>query len=174
MLNKTDTEIDFKIPADYGVGCEFTHGGGEFITFYEGDYPRKVVLDITSWIGRTSGAIHYYGTLKIHSLKQRNIKSGDLSYITASAPVESRGLQIELTRPLTQRDMMIDGGDRFRGAKTGERIKNFDSKEEVQSRAIKFYKEHFLSGWTLVMISPVNEMNLFGKPVVNKESVLCD
>ena len=174
MLKKSDIEINLKIPPNYGIGCKFSHCGGEFITVYEGGFPRKVFLDITSWIGRSYGAIHYYGTLKVQSLKQRNIKSGDLSYLNASAPVESRGLQIDLTRPLTRKDMLIDGGERFKGAKNGERVKNFDSKEDVQAGAIKFFKKYFPSGWVLVMISPVSGMSVFGESVVNKESILCD
>ena len=174
MLKKSDTDINSIIPKTYGIGIKFCHCGGDFVTCYEGDTPRKVVLDITSWIGMTAGALHYYGTLKIESLKQRNLKSGSVSYLCASAPKESTGLQIQLTRPLTKKDMLIDGGERFRGVKTGERIRNFDSKEDVKLAAVQFFKKHFSSGWMLVMILPVNEMSVFGKTVVNKEAVLCD
>ena len=174
MNTYKDHEIKNKIPKTYGINLSFHDNGSEFITIYDGPFPRKVVLDITTWKGMTPGALHYYGALKIGSLKCQNRQSGKIDYLTANAPVEAKGLTIELTRPISRRDLLIDDGQRFKGAKTGEKIKNFDSPTQVESAAIEFFNTYFLDGWNLVRLKPVKGMSFGGMAIVNNEVVLSD
>ena len=174
MFTVKDHDIIDKIPKTYGIGLKFTHKKSDFISVYDEEFPRKVVLDVTTWKGLTPGALHYYGVLKVSSLKCKNIKSESVEYIKATAPKAAKGLTIHLTRPVSRRDLRIDGGDRFKGAKIGERIKNFDTVKDIEKAAIKFFNEFFLDGWTLVRLKPVKNMEFGGTSIINNEVILSE
>ena len=101
------------------------------------------MLDITSWKGRTVGAMHYYGEIKVASLKAKNLKTGKVSYLSPVAPSQAKGVKISLTRKITKKDLLMDKGDRFKGAELGEHIRNFDSEKDVKIAAIQFFEKHF-------------------------------
>lgn len=168
-----DHEINHKFPRTFGIDLSFSDNGNHYVSVYEGSFPRKAILDITTWKGLTAGALHYYGTLKISSLKCRNLKNGQIDYPKANAPKESKGLRIELTRPLGKKDLLLDRGQRFKGAKLGEKIKNFDSAAQVEAAAINFFRKYFLKGWKLVKVKPVKNMSFGGLTVTNDEIILC-
>lgn len=172
MFTVKDHDIINKIPKSYGIDINFTDKGIEYNTVYDGTYPRKVMLDITTWKGMTPGALHYYGELKVSSIKCQNLATGKLEYIKPAGPKAAKGLKITLTRPLRKSDLLIDNGERFKGAKIGERIHNFDSKKEVEAAAIEFFNQYFLDGWNLIMLEPAQNMNFGGISIVNNERVL--
>jgi len=172
MLTVKDHDIVKEIPDSYGINLEFVDKGIRYKTTYDGPTPRKVMLDITTWKGITPGALHYYGELKVSGLKCKNLETNELSYMKPSGPKAAKGLKISLTRPLIKRDLLIDQGERFKGAKLGERIKNFDTREEVEKAAIKFFNKYFLDGWNLIVLKPVQTMSLEGTTVINDEIVL--
>ncbi|MCM8543052.1 MAG: hypothetical protein NE328_22485 [Lentisphaeraceae bacterium] len=172
MFTVKDHDIIDKIPKSYGIGIKFSDKEEEYISIYEDDFPRKVVLDITSWKGITAGALHHYGVLKVGSIKCQNLRTGKISYLKKSAPKAAKGLTVHLTRTLTKRDLLIESGERFKGAKIGERIKNFDSVKDVETAAIKFFNEFFLEGWNLIRLKPVESMSFGGTSIVNNEVIL--
>ena len=172
MRYSKDIEFIEIFPSDCGIDLTYSVDGQDYKTIYEGEFPRKVTLDITSWRGMTAGAVHFYGELVISSLKSMNLDTGKVSYLQSAAPESAKGLKIQLTRAITKRDLIMDRGQRFKGAKLGERVKNFDTKDQVKAAAISFFKQHFTDGWTLVLQSPVSNMSVMGETVENEESVL--
>ena len=173
MLNITDNELEYTLKNDFGIGMKYLRDHEEHVTIYEGDMPRRVVLDVTTWRGITEGALHYYGELKIPSLKAINT-SGKKVYLDQNAPDEAKGLKIQLTRPLRKRDLLIDRGERFKGAKIGEKIKNFDTIREVEAAAVKIFKKHFIGNWHLVKLVPQVSSSLNGIALNNTEDLLCE
>ena len=172
MFTVKDHDIKKTIPSSYGIGLEFEDNDEKYISIYEGSTPRKVLLDITTWKGMTPGALHFYGELKVSSIKCKNLDSGKISYMKPAGPKAAKGLKIILTRPLRKRDLLIERGERFKGAKLGERIKNFDTREEVEKAAIKFFNKFFLDGWNLVTLTPVESMTFDGSAIINNERIL--
>lgn len=173
MFNIIDNELDYILPNNHGIGLTYVKDEEEHITVYEGDNPRRVLLDITTWKGVTQGALHYYGELRIPSLKAET-PSGNRIYLDNNAPKESRGLKIQLTRPIRKRDLLIDRGERFKGAKLGEKIKNFDTKREVEAAAVKIFKKHFTGNWHLVKLNPQTSSSINGVALENSEDVICE
>ena len=171
MFNITDNELDYTLPNNHGIGLTYVKDDKEHVTVYEGDKPRRVVLDVTTWKGVTHGALHYYGELRIPSLKAKT-PEGKKVYLDNNAPKESRGLKIQLTRPLRKRDLLIDRGERFKGAKIGEKIKNFDTKREVEAAAVKIFKKHFSGDWHLVKLNPQSSTSINGVALENSEDVI--
>ena len=172
MFTVKDHDIVNKIPKTYGINIDFQDKGNDYHSLYDGSYPRKVMLDVTTWKGTTAGALHYYGELRVSSIKCKNLKTGKIEYIKSSGPKAAKGLTITLTRPLTKRDLLIDRGERFKGASIGERIKNFDTKKDVEEAAIKFFNKYFLDGWNLITLKPVKNMSFGGTSIINNEVIL--
>ena len=173
MFNITDNELDYTLSNEHGIGLRYTKDEEEYVTVYEGENPRRVMLDITTWKGVTQGALHYYGELRIPSLKAETT-AGKRVYLDNNAPQQSRGLKIQLTRPIRKRDLLIDRGERFKGAQLGEKIKNFDTKREVEAAAVKIFKKHFSGNWHLVKLNPQTSSSINGVALENSEDVLCE
>lgn len=173
MLNITDNDLDYTLNNDFGIGLKYLKEQEEHVTVYEGNMPRRVMLDITTWRGITEGALHYYGELRIPSLKATNT-SGKKVYLDQNAPNEAKGLKIQLTRPIRKRDLLIDRGERFKGAKIGEKIKNFDTKREVEAAAVKIFKKHFAGNWHLIKLVPQTNSSVNGVAFQNAEDLLCE
>lgn len=167
-----DYDFNLKLDPSYGIGLNFIKDTEEYITFSENSLPRKATLDITSWKGISTDAIHFYGEIRVSSLKAKSTRSGQNIFLGAEAPVEAKGMKISLTRCLTRQDLVIDSGERFKGAKLGEKIKNFDSKSDVKTAAIDFFKKYFSKGWILVNLTPDLTSSIDGTAVINNESIL--
>lgn len=172
MFTVKDHDIIEKIPKTYGIGLNFSEKGDDYTSIYEEAFPRKVILDVTTWKGVTPGALHHYGVLKVSSLKCKNLRTGKVTYAKRSAPKASKGLTVHLTRSITKKDLLIENGARFKGATIGERIKNFDSAQDVEKAAIKFFNKFFLEGWVLIKLNPVKNMSFGGTSIVNDEVIL--
>ncbi|MCM8532348.1 MAG: hypothetical protein NE330_14390 [Lentisphaeraceae bacterium] len=157
MLQITDSENSIVFSKEHGIDLSFVKDNSEFTTFYDEDFPRKAFLDITTWKGITKGAMHYYGEIKISGLKAKSQDSSKTIYVDTSGPLEATPIKIKLTRPIRKRDLLIDKGERFKGAKIGERIKNFDTRKEVEDAAIRFFKKNFEEGWILTTFQVNNE-----------------
>ena len=174
MINITDNDFSSKLPHNFGIDISFSNNGEDFITVYNDIFPRKVTLDITTWKGMTPGALHYYGELRVSSLQAKHLHENSIQSLDGNAPKEAHGMKIQLTRPIRRKDLRIDRGERFKGAKIGDKIKNFDSKVEVEEAAISFFKKYFTGSWSLVKVSPVTSSTINGTAILNEESVLCE
>ncbi|MCM8534800.1 MAG: hypothetical protein NE334_02560 [Lentisphaeraceae bacterium] len=171
MLQITDSENSIIFTKNHGIDLSFVKDNSEFTTYYEDDFPRKAFLDITTWKGITKGAMHYYGEIKISGLKAKSQDSSKTIYVDTTGPLEATPIKIQLTRPIRKRDLLIDKGERFKGAKVGERIKNFDTRKDVEDAAIRFFKKNFQEGWVLTTMKVENEGS---EDVTNSEVILSD
>lgn len=87
---------------------------------------RCCMLDITSFVGTSIGAEHYYARLKMHGVEK----------------------DVELKHTLTQKEATyLNKKDKGYGAfgryKTGEKVHRFDTEAEIRRVAIAEYKQHF-------------------------------
>jgi hypothetical protein len=172
MQQISDHTFSAKLDSKYGVDLKYINNDEEFVTVCDDTESRKVMLDITSWKGRTLGAMHFYGEIKIASLKAKSLRTGKVGYLSPVAPAQAKGVTVSLTRTVTKKDLLMDNGKRFNGAELGERIKNFDSEKDVKMAAVHFFKKHFKQGWKLVLLTPDLSSAINGTVVFNKETVL--
>lgn len=133
-----------------GVGAIYETDGETYIAIEQ--FPRKVRLDITSWIGTSPGATHYYGTINVSDLsfKEQNTKDSCISfcgYVDKNYPDSVRGVKLELTRKLSKKDLKTE---RFHDYRLNEVTECFNTKEELLEVAIKEYHRIFCQdgcGW---------------------------
>jgi len=158
--NIQDHDVEKRIPPSFGVGLKYKSHGRRYITVGD-EKPRRVILDVRSWVGVSMGAIHYYGHLKYFGVSSDVIGgSEDDSVYTSDAPDASQSGDIELTRKLTAKDegvgksyddyVAFGGGNRFAGYEVGEPTNCFDTEDDVIEKAKKEFKRIFGSGWKLV------------------------
>jgi len=86
---------------------------------------KRVYLHITSWIGVSVGAQHYYAQLQ-----------DDTDY----------DRRIDLTRILTPAQAARANRDSFFRVKAGQESKGFDSQDEIRTLAVKVWQEYFPDG----------------------------
>ena len=93
---------------------------------------KKIVyLDLTTWIGTSFDAEHYYGCLQTNVYGQKDV---------------------ELEKPATAREAAYlnkKNGYRVR-YKKGALISNFETSEEIIQLAIRTYKQHFPEATILI------------------------
>ena len=131
--NEIDSnELVKPIPKDFldGVTYEVDHFG---LKQYEIRHTKDsyVELEITSWIGISPGAVHFYGTLTIDGIDtgkvgQKGTTSGYLGAPDVEKPLAFKfvDLKVKIVRPITQRDLDHRKGDRYIGYRLGEFTKD--------------------------------------------------
>jgi len=150
-----------KIKPDFDVGKTFTNDRGSFTTV-RNKGQREVSFDWSSYVGISMGAMHYYGKLRfygnafhIDSLvdgdKKGWMEVGKIGNFCGAfqKPEELDGLQIELTRPLTQEE--IDKyPSRWKGRygihTAGQPTSCFDTLDDVIKRCKEVYEQIFVKG----------------------------
>jgi hypothetical protein len=60
-----------------------------------------------------------------------------------------QSIDIKLTRPITSKDMKMEGGRRFEGYNAGDSTNRFDTKKEVIERGKEIFGKFFGEGWKL-------------------------
>jgi hypothetical protein len=98
---------------------------------------NEVFIEITTWMGMSLGAIHYYGELK-------GYKSED----------EGSRIGIVLEHGLTQREATVlnKAGDfHYALYKKGAMYRGFSSKEEIIELGLKVWKEYFPNATILIL-----------------------
>ena len=106
--------------------------------------PQTVWLVISSWRGKSIGAIHYYGRLKLstYSIETQSI---ELRRILTSS--EAR----DLTKLQNDNSLF---GLKFTWKK-GDQTTSFDSEEDVKELAKSTYQKHFPKATRLVLGDPL-------------------
>ena len=102
---------------------------------------KKVHLIITSYIGQSLGAIHWYGVLK------EGYDSGD----------QAKRKKVTLQKVLTEKDCIeLNGVEGNYGYKyrPGYLYEGFNSKEEVIEKALEVWKTEFQDGQLLIRGNP--------------------
>lgn len=91
----------------------------------------KVYLEISSWIGISIGAIHFYGKMKC--------SDGD------------EFKSIEMLHPLTiSQARELNKNEKYRLYDAGDMYYGYDSKNEIRKQAIETYKDLFPGATVLI------------------------
>ena len=146
-------ELPKIISADYGIGIEFKNKSGLFISIGPVDGIRRVTLDISSWVGISFGAVHYYAILKTYSLSFKCLKSKDKSFVEVGKSYNICGafekpkcldyIDVECKRPLTQKEKNDDPSRWSEYDKPGDMVRNFNTEEEAFQAGINTFKKRF-------------------------------
>jgi len=135
-----------KIPVNIGCGIKVRSGDEMLLTDFKNE-DKIVTLDISSWMGISPGAIHYYGYLEfdipwLHLEKEPNVcqSNFDLKLL-------GRG-KIELTHKLEAWELKKYPGayDTYR---VGNSYRGFYTREDVIKRGKEVLKDLFGEGWKL-------------------------
>ncbi len=121
---------------------------------------RRVVLQISSFVGIHPKAIHYYGILSVEGVKLSCGGSVSLCGFTSDwdcehkFPLSRPTYELRLTRPITQYEIDLDralGKDfaRFPYQKVGDLTPCWNSKEELLEFAKLVFKARFQGDWEL-------------------------
>jgi hypothetical protein len=158
-----DKGKDFKFEKNYQAGVIFKYEEYpskkkiKLITAVDESKPREVVLRLSSFVGFSIGASHTYAKLELSDPKILNYKTKErFGIICSSFPKETRGLVLELARPVTNKDLKYDKEQSqydtliYGRMRRGDYTTGFWSEKEAKDFAIKFFKKHFGAGWILV------------------------
>lgn len=111
------------------------------------DFPRDALkLDITTYRGSPSNAIHFYGKLVLPFIQFMNCETGDFK---EGYRIPGVLRTIELHRRLTKREILEDK-DRYRDYEAGWMIAGFNTPGHVTRRAGIVMKTYF-PGFKLVI-----------------------
>ena len=142
------------IPADYGIGIIFTNKDGKFISVGPEDKIRRVNLSITSYIGVSPGAMHWYARLNTGSLsfeclktdcKDGWIKVGERHNISGAfeKPDIIDDISIECERKITKKDLLHHRSNYHDGAKPGDMTGGFNTERSAYQAGIRTFKQRF-------------------------------
>lgn len=150
-------------PKNYGVGLQFKDNEN---ILYETvcTYPRRIIVEFSSFVGVSPEAIHYYGKLTCYGLsfkilkipsKQKqdswNHKVGDIVNIMGSftkyVPEESQTIEILIRRKLTKKEI---GSERFENYKYGDYTECYNTLSTLKKHTKKHFNRLFGDGWTYV------------------------
>lgn len=153
--NIRDVDVQERIPLDYCIGPKFKYEGCMFeIVKREGNL---VQLDISSWVGISIGAQHTYGKLKLPYIYAKCIKASkkqpyykEGTTISGTITNDYEGIRsIDITRPVTQKDKRMEGGETFRAWRVGDATDRFDTEAELIDKAKREFLRIFEPGWSL-------------------------
>ena len=123
--------------------------------------PRECKMDIFKYHGAI-GACHYYVRLKLGYPNHVYASNGKhyiySSYNNPDHPLGVHQVDIELMRRINKRDLAHDKFTRdhdiiFMRMKKGDWTHGFWSVDDAVNAGLKFFKEHFDTGWILVLDS---------------------
>lgn len=159
ILSDLELEKHIPVPDTYGEGLFFDRpDSGKLKSYVRRDAKghREITLSITSLQG-SIGAVHYYAKLKDYSIHFTAIedvenKSSVGGYSTKNVPSKYQDFQIELSRPVTQKDIDHDkrwGRDEFMMSKMGDLARGFWTEDEAIQIGIVVFKLLFKGKWKL-------------------------
>ena len=145
------------IPVDYGLDLVLKTKPNYIVSTKN---PRKVRIEISSYRGIATGAIHYYAAIKADGITISEVKEDSTTihggYICAEyAQIcqKNRGkydgvYTIEVMRKLTKEEIENDPR-RWGNYKPGDNTNAFYTKFEALKQAIEIVKLRFGKGWVL-------------------------
>jgi len=110
---------------------------------------RTVVLEITSWMGISIGAIHFYGKLHVQGLEFVN-KEKTSRISSNRQPEITRSFNIVVRRPLPKEEKEADP-DRYEYYKEGDYIAGFLTTKDLIAAGKRIFKEKFTGDWKFVI-----------------------
>lgn len=132
-----DYEVEQPFKISKGMGIKYTYNGGKYVS--EKKDKRRVIVKVTSFIGVSPDAEHYYSTLNIYSLGAKEVgEKGNCISFTPNAPEELKGFDIEITY-ISKKNLVKKG--MFLGVemsiKKGEQTPRFDDLVLLKKRTIE-------------------------------------
>jgi len=142
-IPENDYALDKKFPPNYLCGIQAKHRGEYYISrMYK---KPTVTLIITSWLGLSFGAIHYYGTLEISIPDMTKEKEPSWSCSCWGIPAFNND-KITLTAILEQWE--IDKyPHNYKYKRVGNRHRGFYGKDSIEARAKEIFNKFFGEGW---------------------------
>jgi hypothetical protein len=134
------------IPKNYGTGIKIADKNGTIWVTDKKENP-EVTLTITSWVGTSPGAIHYYGNLRFSSDWPHDVSN--INHRTSCPDIPFfRGNKISLTHELEAWEFR-DHPDSYKGWHPGDHYAGFYTKEDAVQVARHFFNKYFEKGWKL-------------------------
>lgn len=111
---------------------------------------RAVTLTVTSWVGVSAVARHYYSTLRIHGLPFRKYPGEETAEWRSSPemPPAAKGLRIRVEYPVTE-EILKDGED-WEGFSVGDPTGRHPTLDTARDAAIAFFDARFEGDWALI------------------------
>ena len=143
---------DGKIPTNLGCNALFadTRYDKRSLMYTDPDrrnQDKKATLNITTWMGTSPGAIHYYAKIKFHALDVHPEGQPDTSTSVFDLPLYKYGT-IEVTRKLEASEFKKHPGV-YDGWYKGDNYGGFYTQEEAIKAGKKVFKDLFSEDWKL-------------------------
>lgn len=152
---KANRDSKGKIPLNIGCGtlfCDTRHGNKKMMytdSKNPGGYYAEVTLNITSYVGISPGAIHYYGTLNFHTPDVHPEGQPNTSTSCFDLPIYGSG-KIQLTRILEAWEFQKYKRQKtYDGWRVGDSYSGFYEEEDLIKRAKQVFEDLFGDGWIL-------------------------
>ena len=124
----------------------------------EHNRPRRITLNVTTYIGTSWNAVHYYGNLDIEGISFSQEDSPNTMTMCSETydaeeknPLAGGMYHIELVRPVTREEIEEDNS-RWCGYEIGDNTNAFHSPEDVIAIAKEVCKARFLGNWKLKIV----------------------
>lgn len=155
--NVHDHEVTEVIPLDYKVGIEYEYDGCKFRSTRSKEDGKYIELEISSYVGISIGAQHTYGELKLPFFSAKCLTNPKKSvywnvgkcYGGSVTDPLAEIWKIQITRPVTQKDKKMEGGETFRAYELNSPTDRFDTEAWLIDKAKREFKRIFGPGWIL-------------------------
>lgn len=143
------SKITGVIPQNIGEGFQFNLSDKTYTTMgsYTKDKKRLMNIEISSFCGLCSGAIHYYAKLyiEVSNVCGNSSVSGYLGGI--EIPNEYQTIKGKFVRPLTQKEIDKQPDRWDYGYQVGDLVNAFESLEEIEDLIKKLKKKFSSKEW---------------------------
>ena len=142
--------ITKKVSPKRGVGIKFTSQGTKYITQPRDSF--RVSVSISSWMGISWNATHYYGKLEIDDLSVKALsgrnKGKILGVTCREFPEEAEGFDLEVRKKAKANEYSLDMYGRKKIiAKRGELTRCFTDKKELLETLEREFNRLFDGKW---------------------------
>ncbi len=137
-----------------GIGLVVTNSEGVEYTVTNRQKTREAQLQVSTWRGISSNAVHYYGKIKVSDLalefdnNGRRCNTFICNEFLKHEILGTLEFEIELKRKLTKRDFELHP-NRFQSYEVGDYVNCFNTSDEVVTLGTKIFLERFVGDWTL-------------------------
>lgn len=119
---------------------------------------RKVVLKISTFIGISSNATHYYGTLYVDGVYNARLDDIEIPRNLSSREIKPHPLydykyDFKILRPITKEEIELNPDKNYH-YKEGDLIRNFNSTKSLIDDAIEIFKLRFTGDWRFIVEYP--------------------
>jgi len=128
--------------------------------FRDSNRVRRATLEISTFVGISFGAIHYYGDIVIQGVNMEyDEKPGTSTFIyDNNLPLALYTYKLKLKRPVTKEEIETDP-DRWLWYREGSLTNCFETIEEIIELAKQVFKLRFSGSWEFYVESPYKMFN---------------